>query len=112
MWVDQFAFHGEAYVDDVSYGKEFKNKTVLDQFNKIVAGETCRDVVKASKFKPLTKVVTDDGDEIEVNAVEAAFMRNIVMGIDVRSRLDILKKIQTTKGLTKLLEYSKIKLYG
>jgi hypothetical protein len=109
MWYDSEAVHYRSS-DDVEYGEGFKADSMLEQLLKITDGAKIVPGVDcpAEKYKPLQSVVTDDGDEFVVNAAQAEVIYNAVINVPTKERLEILEEIQTTKGLTSILE--KVKL--
>lgn len=106
MWHDAFAMHGPC--GDMAFDPEFGQKNIIEQLSKIVDSESAREVVDPKKFKPVCSVITDDGDTIKVTPTEALVIRDAVLSVDVRERLDVIKDIQTTKGFTEILKQVKI----
>jgi len=104
LWTDNFyvnADRGEMELDE-----GFKEKSILEQLNVVIDSgliDPVKDKIK--KFKPITSVVTDDGDKIKVTAAEALRIRETVIGIHPKDRLDVLKQLQTTKGMKEVLNY-------
>jgi hypothetical protein len=108
MWYDAYAFHGP--VGDMPLDPDFKQTSMMEQFAKIVDGGSILPGIDLpeKKYNPINTVVTDDGDEFMISPKQAKAMLDIVGNIDVRDRLDALKQIQTTKGLTQLMDYVKV----
>ena len=106
MWHDAYAYNGEC--GEMDFDPEFVSKPIMEQLGKILDSESAREVVDPKKFKPVNTVVTDDGHEIMVHPKEAKMIRDGILNLDAKRRLEILKKIQTTEGLTKVLDSIRI----
>ena len=108
MWHDSEAYKGSC--GDMDFDPGFKQDSILEQLNKvkdsakIVPGVDC----PIEKFHPFNTLVTDEGDEFVVTAEQAEKMYDIIVGVKPQDRLEVLKQVQTTKGLTSLLELVKI----
>ena len=104
LWYDAGMMHGSC--GEMEFDEGFKQDSIIEQLGKIIDSSRIdpkKDKIK--NFKPLTKVVTDDGDKITVTAAEATLIRDRVLNIPTRDRLDALKQLQTTDGLNSLLKY-------
>jgi len=111
MWHDAYA---NAYQcgDCEDFDPGFIQDSMINQLNKVIdAGEIVPGVdLPEKKYKPFNVLTTDEGDEFVVTIDEAKMIRDLVLGVPVKDRLDVLKQIQSTKGLTSVLEYVKMKL--
>lgn len=107
MWHDAFAHKGPC--GEMDFDPEFKNVSIMEQLGKIIDSESAREVVSPEKFKAVSSVVTDDGDIIDVTAEEAELVREAVLKVPVQKRLEAIKYLQTTKGLTATLKKVRIK---
>jgi hypothetical protein len=108
MWYDSEFMNGKC--GDMNFDPEFKNVSIMEQLAKILDSakvDVGLDVPEA-KYKAVETVTTDDGDIIKVTAAQAEILRNAVLNVPVKSRLETLKKIQTTKGLTSVLNAIKL----
>jgi uncharacterized Fe-S center protein len=106
MWHDAYAMHGDC--GEMDFDPEFVSKPIMEQLGKILDSESAREVVDPAKFKPVNTVLTDDGHEIMVHPKEAKMIRDAVLNLDSKRRLEVLKQIQTTEGLTKVLDSFRI----
>jgi uncharacterized Fe-S center protein len=106
MWYDAYAMHGEC--GEMDFDPAFKNASMMEQLGKILDSESAREVVDPAKFKPVNTVITDNGHEIMVHPKEAKMIRDAIFNMDSPRRLEIIKKIQTTEGLTKVLDTIRI----
>jgi hypothetical protein len=102
MWHDAYAMNGPC--GEMDFDPEFKNTSLLEQLGKIIDSESAREVVDAERFNPVDTVTTDDGDVIKVTAEEAEVIRNAVLNVSAQKRLETIKNLQTTKGLTEVLK--------
>jgi uncharacterized Fe-S center protein len=106
MWYDSYAMHGEC--GEMDFDPAFKNASMMEQLGKILDSESAREVVDPAKFKAVNTVITDDGHEIMVHPKEAKMIRDGIFNLDSPRRLEIIKQIQTTEGLTKVLDTIRI----
>ena len=106
VWHDAYAMHGEC--GEMDFDPAFKQAPMMEQLGRIIDSAEIEDVVPSHKYNPVQSVVTDDGHEIAVHAKEAKIIRNFVLDIPAQRRLEALKMIQTTEGLTKVLDSVKI----
>jgi len=98
---------------DEDYDEGFKNMPMYDQLGKIIDSVSAAEVHNPTgrvkdyfrKFNPVTEVVTDDGDVFEISPLYAAKIRSSIMQVPTQSRLKLLKHIQTTEGLTEVLNF-------
>jgi len=106
VWHDAYAMHGEC--GEMDFDPSFAQMPMLEQLGRIIDSAEVEDVVPAHKYNPVKSVVTDDGHEIAVHAKEAKVIRNMILDVPAKHRLDALKLIQTTEGLTKILNQVRI----
>lgn len=104
LWVDTYSVNADRGEMELDPG--FKEKSIIEQLGVIIDSgmiDPVKDKIK--KFKPITNVITDDGDAIKISAAEALEIRETVIGIHPKDRLDALKQLQTTKGMKQVLNY-------
>ena len=106
IWYDAYAMSGPC--GEMDFDPEFKSVSIIEQLGKIIDSESAREVVDPERFNAVDSVTTDDGDTIKVTAKEATTIREMIGNVDVRDRLEVLKQLQTTKGLTEVLESVRI----
>ena len=104
LWVDTYSVNFDRGEMELDPG--FKEKSILEQLNVVIDSgmiDPVKDKIK--RFKQITNVITDDGDKIKLTAVEALEIRETVIGIHPKDRLDALKQLQTTEGMKQVLNY-------
>jgi hypothetical protein len=103
IWTDTEAFKGSA--GEMNFDPGFKQDSMLEQFSRVIDSSKIIPGVDLPehKYRPITTVVTDDGDEFVVTATQAETMYDIAVSVKASRRLDFLKTIQTTTGFTILL---------
>lgn len=89
---------------ETEYDQEFAERSMWDQLGKIIDSESARDVVPEHKFKPVTEVITDDGWVYEVSPIEAETIKQLVLAIKTKDRLEFLKMLQDSVGFEYILE--------
>lgn len=89
---------------DAEFDIEYKTMSMWDQLGKIQDSESAREVVKASKFKPVNTVTTDDGKTIIVTPYECQRIKDVLLQVRTPARSKILKQLQMSKGLTNMLK--------
>jgi hypothetical protein len=97
------------FFGDEAFDNEFINMSMWDQLGKIEDSDSAREVVKPHKFKPINSVLTDDGVRIVVTPAECARIKNILCSLRTEYRGKILRDIQYSKPLNKLLEFIRVK---
>lgn len=83
----------------------FIERPMMEQLGKIVDSETLREVVPAHKFKPVNKVLTDDGKSYTINAQQAERVMNFVADVRMPYRRDIMYGMQNSKGFETLMKW-------
>jgi len=81
---------------------EFIERPIMEQLGKIVDSETLREVVRANKFKPVNKVLTDDGKEYMISAGQANRLMNFVAEMRMPYRYNVIRNIQNSNGFENL----------
>jgi len=89
---------------ELDYMPEYKKAPMWDQLGKIIDSESARDVVPEHMFKPMTKVVTDDGVEFNLDHIKAQMIKDVVVQYPTVMRKRVLDFIQTSEGFAKILE--------
>jgi len=104
LWHDAYASHGEC--GEMDFDPSFKKVSMMEQLGRIIdSGKIVPGVdLPEHKYHPVSTVVTDDGHEIAVHAKEAEIIRDAVLNVPVKDRLDVIKELQTTKGFTAVLK--------
>jgi hypothetical protein len=97
--------------DKVEMDPPFKETSILEQLGKIIdSASIVVDVeVPRNKYRPVNTVKTDDGDEIIMSVIQAEKMKELILKVPVKYRLYTLKRVQTTAGLSNLLQYVSVK---
>ncbi len=104
IWMDTYFMQGGCGEMELDEG--FKEKSIIEQLGVVIDSGMVDPVKeKIKRFKPITSVITDDGDKIKLTAAEALEIRETVIGINPKDRLDALKQLQTTKGMKQVLNY-------
>ena len=106
VWHDAYAMHGDC--GEMDFAPSFEQMPMLEQLGRIIDSAEIADVVPENKYNPVCTVTTDQGDTISVHAKQAKIIRNMILDIPAKNRLDALKLIQTTEGLTKVLDQVRI----
>lgn len=94
--------------ESVDYNPEFKKEPMWKQFGRIEDSEQLVGVIKPKKLRKVSTVTTDDGAVFKLTANEVANLKEIILTFRMPYRRDVFTKIQTKKGLTSLVKYSKI----
>ena len=81
---------------------EFIERPIMEQLGKIVDSETLREVVRANKFNPVNKVLTDDGKEYMISAGQANRLMNFVTEMRMPYRYNVIRNIQNSNGFENL----------
>jgi len=104
MWHDSYAMHGDC--GEMNFDPSFKQVSLMEQLSKIIDSAAIVPGVDLpeNKYKPVTTVITDDGDSITVTAAKAKAIRQAIFDVPANMRLEVIKFLQTTEGLTKYLE--------
>jgi len=104
IWTDTYAVNADCGEMELDEG--FKEKSIIEQLCVVIdSGMIDPTKEKIKNFKPINTVITDDGDKIKLSAAEALRIRETVIGINPKDRLDALKQLQTTKGMKEVLNY-------
>jgi NDP-sugar pyrophosphorylase family protein len=87
--------------DDVM---NFKREAMWVQMGRIEDSAELKDVVDEKKYRPITSVITDDGDMIEMTAEQVKAVKQVITSVPTQARASVIESIQTTRGLTAVLK--------
>ena len=81
---------------------DFEQRPIMEQLGKIVDSETLREIVRADKFNPVNKVLTDDGKEYKINSRQAERLMKFVSDMRMPFRYNVIRNIQNSDGFENL----------
>lgn len=90
------------------YDPAFKGKPMWTQFGRIEDSQTLEGVIKPKKLRKVNTVITDDDKKFTLTAKEVKTLKEIITAFPMPFRSDVFRKIQSSKGLTSLVKWSKI----
>ena len=99
-------------MEDMELDPGFVQDPMMEQLGRILDSKSCEEAYSATgsnreyfkNFNQLDTVITDDGDTVTVTPETALKIREAVFMIPTQKRLDVLRYMQTTEGLQKVIE--------
>jgi sporulation protein YlmC with PRC-barrel domain len=94
--------------ESIDYEPAFKGCPMWTQFGKIEDSQTLEGVIKPKKLRKVTTVVTDDNQKFTLTAREVKTLKEIILAFPTQVRSEVFREIQSAKGLTSVIKWSKI----
>ncbi len=94
--------------DSLDYGPSFKGVPMWTQFGKIEDSQTLEGVIKAKKLRKVSSVTTDDDKKFILTAKDVKTIKEIILAFPTQVRSEVFREIQSAKGLTSVIKWSKI----